>query len=217
MSDGLPIVDYRDIDCNPDRGAVLAGILLAAGTSSRFGDENKLLVPIDDVPVVRHAARCLSEAGLAPLVGVVGDEATRVKAAIDGLGFETVSNPEYEDGQSGSVAAGVEGVRSRADAAVFGLGDMPAVRPRTVRALIAAYEAGEGTALAAAYEGERGNPVVFDARYFDALADRSGDVGGRDILIRSDDAVLVETGDPGVRMDVDTPEDLVAVRRYLMT
>ena len=91
---------------------------------------------------------------------------------------------------------------------MFALGDMPDVVPSSVDALIDAYGAGAGDALAAAHEGERGNPVLFDARHFDDLADVDGDVGGREILLDGDASALVETGDPGVVRDVDVPGDL---------
>ena len=95
---------------------------------------------------------------------------------------------------------------------MFALGDMPAVRSATVDALVAAYRAEVGDALAAAYQGQRGNPVLFGRRHFDALADVDGDTGGRAVLLESDDAALVETGDPGVVADVDEPGDLSDVR-----
>jgi molybdenum cofactor cytidylyltransferase len=212
-SEGLPVVHppggsdaERASDGNTPR---VAGVLLAAGTSSRFGEANKLLASLDGDPLVRHAARTLVEAGLEPLVAVVGHQRDRVAAALDGLGFTLVTNPEYDDGQATSVRRGVEAFDGEAvDAVVFALGDMPAVDPESVRSLVAAYRTGEWTALAAAVEGVRGNPVLFDRRHFDALADVSGDRGGRRILEEGAHSALVETGDDGVRHDVDTPADL---------
>lgn len=199
----------------PDRGARnaprVAGVLLAAGTSSRFGDANKLLASYQGAPLVRHAARTLVEAGLAPLVAVVGHQRDQVAAALDGLGFEIVENPHYDEGQATSVRCGVEALEAGGDdvdAAVFALGDMPAATPESVHALVDVYRTSEWTALAAAFEGRRGNPVLFDRRHFDDLTDVSGDTGGRRLLKTGDRSALVETGDPGVRRDVDTPDDL---------
>lgn len=208
----LPLVDPPESDSDPVREGPVAGVLLAAGTSSRFGDANKLLASVDGEPLVRHTGRTLANAALSPRVAVVGHDATRVHGALDGLGFTVVHNPDYERGQSTSVRTGVETLVDVASVAgaVFVLGDMPFVEPATVEALVAAYRRGDGTALAAAYDGRRGNPVLFDARHFDALADGSGDVGGREVLLDGDDSALVETGDPGVRRDVDTRDDLDA-------
>lgn len=186
----------------------VAGVLLAAGTSSRYGESNKLLESVDDEPMVRHAARTLLEDGLAPVIVVVGFEAARVREAVDGLDVRVVENPRYADGQATSVRAGVLALPDDVDAALFALGDMPWVDPETITTLVDAYRAGLGTAIAAAVDGERGNPVLWDSTHFDALAERSGDVGGRALLLSIDGAVLVETGDAGVRRDVDRPSDL---------
>jgi len=192
----------------PEADRSVAGVLLAAGTSTRFGDRNKLLATVEGTgaPVVRRAASTLLASRVDGVTVVVGHEDERVRAALDGLDVAVVENPDYRDGQATSVRAGVRAVRDRADAAVLALGDMPFVAPASVDALVDVYLTGRGDALAVAHEGRRGNPVLFDARYFDDLAAVEGDVGGRAILLR--EGRLVETGDPGVRRDVDTPADL---------
>jgi molybdenum cofactor cytidylyltransferase len=187
--------------------ARIAGVLLAAGTSSRFGDANKLLEQVDGDPMVRRSARMLLDADLDSVVVVVGHEADQVRDALAGLPVAFAENPDYETGQASSVRAAVESLHG-ADAAVFALGDMPYVDSASVRALAAAFEAGAGSALAAGFEGERGNPVLFAREHFDALAHADGDTGGKHVLLTAGDAVVVETGDPGVRRDVDRPDDL---------
>lgn len=189
--------------------ATVHGVLLAAGTSTRFGDRNKLLAEVDGEPIVRRAARTLLDASLAGVTVVVGHEASAVREALADLPVRVVFVPDYAEGQSRSVRAGVRAAASTdPDAVVIALGDMPDVRPSTVDALVAAYEAGCGTILAAAYRGERGNPVLFDRQFFDALTDISGDVGGRKLFGTADDAALIDTDDPGVRRDIDTHADL---------
>ena len=220
-SGGLPLVrgsEFElpgadgDADDDPEsEPPTVVGVLLAAGTSSRFGRRNKLLATADGEPIVRRAARTLLDGGVDPVLVVLGHEADRVRAALDGLPVRTVVNEDYATGQASSVRTGVLAVRERtpgADAVVLALGDMPFVSPDTVDALVAAYASGAGTALAAAYEGDRGNPVLFDERYFDALADAEGDTGGRSILLDGEDSALVGVDDPGVRRDVDRPGDV---------
>ncbi|MFB6073023.1 MAG: NTP transferase domain-containing protein [Halobacterium sp.] len=187
-------------------GARVAGVLLAAGTSSRFGDENKLLAPVDGAPMVRRSAETLLDAGLREVVVVVGYEADRVRDALAGLDVRFAENPDYESGQASSVRTGVNALAD-ADAAVFALGDMPYVDAESVTALAATHEATGRSALAAGFEGERGNPVLFDATHFDALASTDGDTGGKAVLLSAPDAAVVETGDPGVRRDVDRPDE----------
>ncbi|WP_332900163.1 nucleotidyltransferase family protein [Haladaptatus sp. CMSO5] len=188
----------------------VCGVLLAAGTSTRFGAKNKLLEPIDGVPLVRRSAATLVEAGLTPLIAVVGHESVQVRDALDGLDFEIIENESYPEGQATSVRAAAQVLTERdtVDAAVFALGDMPYVSVATIRSLVSAYEAGEGTALAAAYEGVRGNPVLFDRQHFQALGEVDGDTGGKAVFKGADQHSLVETDDPGVRIDIDTTCDL---------
>lgn len=206
----LPIIDPDELG-PPTREGPVVGVLLAAGASERFGEPNKLLADVEGEPMVRRAARCLTDSDVDDVVAVVGYEADRVRAALDGLALEVVVNPDYAEGQASSVRVGVRAARRAGAAAVcFALGDMPWVQPGTVDALVAAYRAGAGDSLAAAVGGERGNPTLFDARHFDALAAVAGDVGGRDVLLADEKSVLVKTGDPGVRRDVDAPDDLPA-------
>lgn len=202
----LPVVEPSAE--RPADGSRIVGILLAAGESVRYGRANKLLAGVGGDPVVARAVAPLLAADLTDIVAVVGFQAQQIQGAID-ESVSVVVNDAYAEGLSTSVAAGVRAARERdADAAVFALGDMPWVSPDSVEALVRAYRAGQGDALAAACEGKRGNPVLFDARHFDALSTLDGDAGGRDILVESDDAALVETGDPGVVRDVDRPGDL---------
>lgn len=189
------------------RKARIAGVVLAAGTSSRFGSENKLLTDIEGRPLVVHAVRTLLDARLDSVTVVVGYEAAHVRRTLDEFAVELVTNDAYAEGQATSVRAGINAV-SGADAALFALGDMPRIRTRTVNTLIDAYRAEVGDALAAAHDGRRGNPVLFDARYFDALASLHGDTGGRSVLLGAQNAALVETGNPNVHQDINTRDDL---------
>lgn len=194
--------------------AMVAGVLLAAGDSDRFGAADKLLADFDGEPLVGHAARTLLAADLARVAAVV-DPNRSVAPALDGFDLSVVENPDANAGQGTSVRRGARWARDRvgADAAVFALGDMPRVDPATIDRLVGAYRAGRGSALAAGYEGQRGNPVLFDSQHFDALAGLDDDRGGRAVFAQTEDAAVVETGDPGVRADVDTPEDLARLRR----
>jgi len=200
-----------------DRESV-AGIVLAAGLSSRFGDGNKLLATVDGEPLVVHAVRTLTGADL-DAVAVVVDPDTDIPEALaetdltrGNSDVTLVENPDAAAGQATSVRRGVAWARRDHDAVVFALGDMPRVRPETVGRLVDAWREDEGSALAAGYDGQRGNPVLFDRQHFDALAALSGDTGGRSVFAAAADSAVVETGDPGVRIDVDTRADLDEVR-----
>jgi molybdenum cofactor cytidylyltransferase len=200
----LPVVDPPS--GAPDADVTVAGVLLAGGTSSRYGEANKLLEPVDSDPMVRRSARTLLAADLDSVTVVVGHDAERVRDALDGLDVSAVRNPDYRSGQASSVRVGVNALDGDAvDAAAFALGDMPYVDPASVDALVETFAATGRSALAAGCGGDRGNPVLFAAEHFDALAAVSGDTGGRSVLLDAPDAAVVETGDSGVLRDVDRP------------
>lgn len=191
----------------------VVGVVLAAGTSSRFGDGNKLLAELNGTPLVRRATQSLLGATSAEVVVVLGHEADRVRDALAECEVRFVENPEYAAGQSTSVAVGVGAARDLdADAVVFLPGDMPFVGAGTVDSVIRAYRSGIASAIAVAHDGDRGNPVLFDSRHFGALAAVDGDTGGRSVLLECDDAVLLAVPDPGVRTDIDTSADLARHR-----
>jgi len=203
-----PVLHQQDLgDERPMAEASVHGVVLASGTSDRYGGRNKLLVSLDGDPIVRHAVRTLCTT-LDGLTVVLGHDADRVRSALSDLPVSFVVNDRYREGQGTSVATGVAAARTRgADAVLIALGDMPHVAPDSIARLLEAYRAGAGSALAAACEGERGNPVLFDIQHFDALAGLDGDRGGRDILLSAGDAALVEMGDQGVLQDIDEPAD----------
>jgi molybdenum cofactor cytidylyltransferase len=204
-----PVIDPEALPADAESDGRVGGVLLAAGRGTRFETGNKLLATVDGEPVVRRAARTLVDAALDEAVVVVGHEADAVADAVAPLDVAVRHNPEYERGQSTSMHRGVEHAGENGwDAIVFGLGDMPAVDPRSVDLLVRAHAAGAGSVRAAAADGERGNPVLFDASTYDDLLAVEGDTGGRPVMLGADDVALVETDDPAVTRDVDRVPDL---------
>lgn len=183
-------------------------VLLAAGMSSRFGERNKLVQSIDEDVIIRQAAKTLLAADLCTTV-VLGHDADRIREVLSDLSVSFRVNNEYETGQGTSVKIGTQtAIQNEADAVIIALGDMPNVSVSSVQALITTYECHSRSALAPAYMGQRGNPVLFDQRHFDSLTEQQGDTGGRSILFETEDTALVETDDPGVVYDINTPSDM---------
>jgi molybdenum cofactor cytidylyltransferase len=190
---------------------VILGALLAAGTGSRFEEGNKLLADLDGEPIVAHAAGTLTESALDAVVAVVGHESEAVASALPSE-IAVLVNPSYERGQSASVRRAVEAARERdAEAILFALGDMPRVSVETADAILRTYRDSTPGIVAPRHRNRRGNPVLFDSRHFDALADVTGDRGGRDLL-RSESVAWVDVPDPGIHRDVDTEADLKELR-----
>jgi molybdenum cofactor cytidylyltransferase len=209
-ADSLTVRSPAELDVETGHVEVFVhGVVLAAGASDRYGTENKLLRPFEGEPRVAHATRTAVRSAVSGVTVVVGYEREKVASALDEFAVEIRHNDEFARGQSVSVACGVEAASERsADAAIFFLGDMPNVAVETVDLLVDVYAGTSYRAIAPVYEGQRGNPVLFDSEYFDVLGDVEGDVGGRDILLGAGDAIGIETGDPGVLEDVDEPSDI---------
>jgi molybdenum cofactor cytidylyltransferase len=148
-----------------------------------------------------------------PVVVVTGHDATAVCAALAGREVTFVHNARYAEGMSTSLRAGIEQLGADVDGALVCLGDMPRVRPADLEALLGAFDPEAGRALVVpTWEGRRGNPVLFAARYFPEMCALTGDAGARALLQRHADAVcaVAMEGD-GTMLDVDTPEALAAL------
>ncbi|HEU4411569.1 MAG TPA: molybdopterin-binding/glycosyltransferase family 2 protein [Polyangiaceae bacterium] len=197
----------------PARPARVGAVVLAAGRSRRMGD-NKLLAELGGRPLVAHAVEALERAGVSPLVVVTGHEAERVRAALAGRGAAFAHNPDYAEGMSTSLRAGLAALGDGVDGALVCLGDMPLVGPAHLRALVDAFEAeGAASICVPAFERKRGNPVLWPARHFAEMMALEGDAGARSLLDKyAADVHHVAVADAGVNVDVDTPEALAALR-----
>ena len=144
--------------------AKVAGIILAAGASRRMGSLNKLLAFIAGKPLVRHAAESFVATSLSPIIIVIGYEADKVAAALEGLPVQLVVNPDHAAGQGSSVGVGVEALDDKITDAMIGLGDMPLLPSTLLDSLIRAHIGHEGhvsNITIPVFEGQRGNPVLW--------------------------------------------------------
>lgn len=188
----------------------IAAILLAAGQSSRMGASNKLLSTLEGKPLVRRAAEAALASSAGQLIVVTGHEAEQVTAALSGLDATFVHNPHYANGISTSVRAGFSTLPRNTDAALVCLGDMPKLTTRMLDTLIAAYAPVEGRAIVVpVHGGRRGNPIIWDHRFFEEMQELEGDEGARGLLAEFANLVIeVEMPDDAIHLDIDTPEML---------
>jgi molybdenum cofactor cytidylyltransferase len=191
----------------------VAAVVLGAGQSRRMGEANKLLAPVDGAPMIARVVAAVLATRARPVVVVTGHDDDAVRAALAGQGVTFVHNPRYAEGMSTSLRAGIEHLGRTIEGALVCLGDMPRVRPEDLEAILGAFDPEAGRALVVpTWEGRRGNPVLFAARYFEEMCALSGDVGARSLLEKHAASVCsVPMGDRGVTLDVDTPEALAAI------
>ena len=193
----------------------IAAIVLAAGQSRRMGRDNKLLAVIDGKAMVARVVDAVLASPVRPVVVVLGHQAEQVRAALPGRDVTFVVNPDYAGGLSTSLRAGVAALPAGADGALVCLGDMPNVKPEHIDRLIAAFNPTEGRAICVpTKDGKRGNPVLWAARFFPEMKTVAGDVGAKHLIGEHADLVReVPIDDPGVLLDIDTPQALAALRQ----
>jgi molybdenum cofactor cytidylyltransferase len=181
---------------------MVAAIVLAAGASTRLGWP-KQLVPLHRETLLERAVRVAREAGCSPVVVVLGANAAQIGEKCDLAGVDVRCNSEWEEGLASSLRVGIAAVRGL-DAAVVLTCDMPAVTARHLRELMA-----DGDVAASSYGGRRGVPAFFPGAMFQELLALRGDAGAR-ALLESARAVPLPAGE----LDIDTPEDVAAMRRF---
>lgn len=192
----------------PDRPIV--GVLLAAGSGSRFGGDKLLAKLADGTPLALAALSTLA-AAVDVVVAVVRPADAALAALLAETGALVSVCANAGDGMGASLACGVRAAQQRfpqAQGAVIALADMPWVSAPTVQRVAAALRG--GAALAAPmHRGTRGHPVAIGSRFFVELQALSGDEGAKDLLAaHAGDIELIAVDDPGVLRDVDTPADL---------
>ena len=192
--------------------AAAAAVVLAAGSSTRMG-ENKLLLSLDGQPLVARAVRAAAAAGLAPIVVVLGHEAERVRAALDGLPCRAVVNPDHARGKGTSLQLGIAEVARATDAAaaVIMLADMPFVSAEMLAAVARAALRDGGAARApmviSRYGEVNAPPILYDRATFAELAALPAQACGKEMVRRHRARAVFLDWPEAALADVDVPED----------
>jgi molybdenum cofactor cytidylyltransferase len=185
---------------------MITGILLAAGSGSRFGGGKLIHALPDGTPIGVASLRNLRRA-VGQTLAVVRDGDDALRKLLEAEGTAVRICPDAERGMARSLVCGVEASRD-ADGWVIALGDMPFVLPQTINAIVERVTQSGHIAIPA-YRGQRGHPVAFGRRYRDEILKLDGDEGARSILGRHPgDVEIVECNDRGILRDIDTKADL---------
>jgi len=185
-----------------------AAVILAAGGSSRFGSP-KQLARWGDRTFIEQAVETALASQARPVIVVLGAEMERCRPLLAKYPVQITPNPNWAEGQSTSMRAGLAALPANISSALFLLVDLPALTPATIDALIERHRRTLAPLAWPEFEGKRGNPVLFDRRLFADLAQIGGDTGGRPILLAyQDQAERVAVDNEGILLDVDRPEDL---------
>lgn len=189
----------------------VAGVILAAGGSSRFG-EIKQLLPWKNKNIINTVVETAALAGLDPILVVLGANAGLIQASLDNETVQVVNNTDWDKGQSTSLKAGVTAIRQTVDGVLFLLCDQPHLTVNLVNAVV---EEGlrSGKVVTPIIDDRRANPVYFPASCFPLFDSLEGDAGGRQIISACPHTTLPWLDDWMAR-DIDTPEDYRALRDH---
>lgn len=190
---------------------MISAIVPAAGMSTRMGSSNKLLLPFNGKTLVERAVDTLIESNIDEVVVVVGHQGDMVKTLLQGRNIHLVENPHYKEGMASSIRAGVSAVSPETEAIMICLADQPLLEPvdlnRIISAMAHAKAAGKSIVVPF-YQGQRGNPVILDAKHRNAMIDVVGDIGCKRIIKQNPGSVFgIDMETDHVVRDVDTMEE----------
>ena len=195
----------------PRSAPTIAALVLGAGRSRRMAPHNKLLVADrTGKPMIARVVDNVLSSNARPVLVVTGHQAEQVQHALGGRPVRYVHAPEYAEGLSASLKAGIAAVPAECAAALVCLGDMPLVTGRMINKLLGAYDPEEGRLIVLpTFRGKQGNPMLWDRRFFQEILQISGDSGARFLLGKHLEAVTeVEMADDAVLRDFDTTDSL---------
>jgi molybdenum cofactor cytidylyltransferase len=186
---------------------MIAGLILAAGESSRMG-QDKALLTYRGRTFLETIISILREADVSRVAAVLGHHAEEVQRGVKLEDMEVVINPEYRRGQTSSLQAGLRALESAdLEAVVLCLVDHPLISADTVRALVASFRRSGAPVVIPTFQNQRGHPVLVARALFDELLRLSPDEGANTVIRKYRDATqLVEVNDSGILLDVDDSE-----------
>lgn len=190
----------------------LAGLVLAAGASLRFGAP-KPLARFRGVPLVRRATALLGSCCTAGLYVVAGTAEQAIRELLAPDGVQIVANPDWASGMASSLACGIRALPLEADAVLVIPCDLPAVTAADLDRLLAAWRAAPELMAAAEFDGHPAPPAIFPRAVWSQLALLRGDQGARALLESAAQRSLVAM--PTAALDADTPAELARLERAL--
>ena len=192
----------------------IAGVVLAAGLSSRMG-ANKLLLQLDGRSVVRRAVETALASGLEPVLVVTGHERERVEAELRELRCRPVFNPDFAGGLYTSLRRGIAAVPEDALGALVCLADMPLVEAPMLERLIDAFQRARPPLVISTYEGVLAPPMLYGRGLFAELRALDGEGCGKRVVKRHRAEAVELAWAAAALSDLDVPDDLERVRAFL--
>ena len=190
-------------------GKDIHAVLMAAGRSKRMGRNNKLLLDVDGIPLVRKSAINILNSNVAYMTVVTGFDEEKIVNALSGLNVNFVKNFNFREGLSSSLKAGLTNITPSPSAVIICLADMPKIQPEHLNRLIESFDPSKGLEICIpTNKGKRGNPVLIGNRFFPHIFETSGDFGAKHVMKQHPNKIVeVEIGTSDIHLDIDTQDE----------
>lgn len=187
----------------------ITAVVLAAGLSRRMGDKNKLLMLIDNEPMLERMVSMLCNCGLQEVIVVTGHDHKKVEVLLEGLAVRCVFNPNYEQGQATSVQCGLEAVANTGGGVMICLADQPSMGESEITSLIDGFnQRADKEIVIPRYLGERGNPIIISSATRLLVLSNREKIGCRRYIDTHPESVKwMEVDNPAFVTDLDTQDE----------
>ena len=187
----------------------IAGLILAAGGSSRMGDQNKLMMPFQGKPMLNHVVNASLNSNLTQTFVVVGHQSSEIKNLVQSDDIQCVENEQWETGMASSIVAGISQLK-QFDGFLILLGDMPLVTPELINEII--FHGSADKIVIPIKDGLHGNPVFFGSKFRDELLTLYGDSGAKKVIQNNLSSMIkIKIQSNTIFKDYDTKESLESV------
>ncbi len=187
----------------------ISAIILTAGSSTRFGDKNKLLKPFMDSSILGQVVKTITNLPIAEVILVTGFENDKIAEAIKKSNVHIIHNREFQTGMASSIKCGISAASRKTEGYIICLGDMPYITEDYIKKLLDSFiDSKAPSIIVPTFEGKRGNPVLFSKIFTDDLLRIQGDNGAREVIDKHSDSIIeVQIRKETYFFDVDTLAD----------
>ena len=197
-----------------------AGIILAAGAATRFGQPKQLL-RLKGKYLIERVLDAALNSRLGRVVLVLGFAHQKIQKALGKklrhAKLQIEVNPHYQKGQGHSLQVGLSSVINTFPAVMFLLADQPLVDAATINCLLDKFWSADKDIGVPTFHGKRGNPSIFSQKFYQHIMKIKGDIGARQIINAHPERVLeIEIKNPLLFSDVDTPEDFEKINKLAL-
>ena len=187
----------------------IGGIILAAGSSKRMGDRNKLLLKLDSRPIIKQVCKVALNTNLSPIYVVTGFQKNLIEKVIPSNIDKIIHNKDWNSGMASSIYAGLSCMPNSINGCMIILGDMPLIRVETINLLLSEFKNHLCKNIVfPVFRNNQANPVIFPKLFFPDILASNGDNGAKRILMKfADKSVGIPIESDEVILDCDTEDD----------